>query len=88
MTEGYCTTLAEARCLHKPIIATDITSAKEQIKHGQTGILVKFDADELYLAIKKLIEDSEFRKKLSYNLSLEEVDTKNEINKLLEIIKK
>ena len=40
--EGYCITLAEARCFDNPIISTNFTGASEQIAHDQTGLISKF----------------------------------------------
>ncbi|WP_342613884.1 glycosyltransferase [Peribacillus frigoritolerans] len=83
--EGYCITLAEARCLNKPIITTGFTGAKEQIKNGVTGVIVNCDEDEIYQAIVMLITETNLCKKLTGNLSAETIDTKNEIKKIVNI---
>ncbi|MFS0764125.1 MULTISPECIES: glycosyltransferase [Peribacillus] len=83
--EGYCITLAEARCLNKPIITTSFTGAKEQIKNGVTGVIVNCDEDEIYQAIVTLINETNRCKKLIENLSAETIDTKNEIKKIVNI---
>ncbi|WP_077214391.1 glycosyltransferase [Bacillus dakarensis] len=67
--EGYCITLAEVRCLNRPIIATDFTGAKEQIKNGETGIIVPIDVGEIYHGINRLLRDKTLRENLSYNLA-------------------
>lgn len=72
--EGYCITLAEARCLHKPIITTDFTGAKEQIKDGETGWIIGFDENEMYNALVKLVNCDDLRKKFSDNLAKENFD--------------
>ncbi|WP_053984379.1 glycosyltransferase [Niameybacter massiliensis] len=66
--EGYCLTLAEARCLNKPIITTNFTGAKEQIKNGQTGMIIKGTEEALYEAVRYVIEHPEERIRLSDNL--------------------
>ncbi|MGJ9459040.1 glycosyltransferase [Oceanobacillus sp. CF4.6] len=53
--EGYCITLAEARCFNNPIISTNFTGAKEQIKQGKTGLIVNIDVNEIYNSIIELI---------------------------------
>ena len=71
--EGYCITLAEARCLKKPIISTKFTGVEEHIQNGKTGIVVS-NKDELYKAIKLLINNEDLRNKLSKNLIDEQVN--------------
>ncbi|MFY0781257.1 glycosyltransferase [Peribacillus simplex] len=83
--EGYCITLAEARCLNKPIITTNFTGAKEQIKNGVTGLIVKCDEDEIYQAIVKLINNLSIGEYFTNNLATESIDTKNEIEQIIKI---
>ena len=59
--EGYGITVAEAKALKKPIVATDIPEFREQIIDKKTGILCK-DNNELKCGIKLLIEDKNLRK--------------------------
>jgi len=83
--EAYCITVAEARVFNKPIITTN-TGASEQITNDETGLVINFDENEMYNAIKQLLEDKTLRKKFKKNLSTEKVDTTNEIEKLYKII--
>ncbi|MDN4526720.1 glycosyltransferase [Fictibacillus fluitans] len=55
--EGYCITLAEAKHLLKPIVATNFTGAKEQITDELTGLIVDINEEDLYLAIKKILDN-------------------------------
>ncbi|MDT8861094.1 glycosyltransferase [Alkalihalobacillus sp. MEB130] len=80
--EGYCITLAEARCFSNPIVCTKFTGAEEQITHNHTGLIVNFDEDEMYQAIKKILDDEILKNKLKNNLSNEIVDSTKEIEKL------
>lgn len=82
--EAYCITVAEARMFHKPIITTD-TGASEQIKHGKTGLVVQFDEEKMYEAVKRLLNDDILRGKFTRNLSKETEDTKSEIDKFNQI---
>ncbi|MEI5907733.1 glycosyltransferase [Bacillus spongiae] len=84
--EGYCLTLAEAKCLHKPIITTNFTGAREQIIHNQNGLIAEFDEEDLYIKIKDLIENKQKREKLIRNVSLSKVNTKLEVHKLFTYI--
>lgn len=45
--EGYCITLAEALCFDKPIIATNFTGAKEQLRGRQNGIVTGMSAEDI-----------------------------------------
>jgi glycosyltransferase involved in cell wall biosynthesis len=53
--EGFCITLAEAKCFNNPIIATNFTGAKEQIFNHNLGLIVEFSEQQLYESIKQLI---------------------------------
>ncbi|MBZ5749694.1 glycosyltransferase [Metabacillus rhizolycopersici] len=81
--EGYCITLIEARCLHKPIVTTDVNGAREQINNGKTGLIVNIEENDLYYAVKKLIINPDLRAKFTCNLAKEKFDT-FEIKKFIE----
>ncbi|RKD23247.1 glycosyl transferase [Ammoniphilus oxalaticus] len=84
--EGYCITLAEARCFDNPIITTHFTGAKEQITHGETGLIVEFDQEQMFTAIKRLLDDALLRKKLKKNLRNEKVDTTVEMERFYHLV--
>jgi glycosyltransferase involved in cell wall biosynthesis len=84
--EGYCITLAEAKCFNKAIISTNFTGASEQIIHNLTGLVVNFDEQEMYNGIKQLLDDGKFKRKLEENLQERVINTTTEIEKLLKII--
>ena len=79
--EGYCITLAEARCFNNPIITTNFTGANEQIRNEKTGLIVNFNQDEMYKAIKRIIKDRELKDSIGNNLEKDLVDTSGEIEK-------
>lgn len=80
--EGYCITLAEAKCFGKPIVCTNFTGAQEQIIDGKTGLIVNFDEHEVVEAVKNMINDIQLRSKFKRNLENIEEDT----NKIFEIL--
>jgi glycosyltransferase involved in cell wall biosynthesis len=75
--ESYCLTLAEAKCLCKPIISTNFIGAKEQLVNGVNGWIVEANEEDLYKTIKKLLDHPEKIRWLTNNLK-EESDTKNQ----------
>lgn len=84
--EGYCLTLAEAKCLHRPIITTDFLGAYEQIENGKTGFIVGCREEELYTKIKYLINHPLERKRLSHNLLRSDENKREEVQKLFNYI--
>ena len=84
--EGYCTTVVEARCFNKPMVITDVGGSREQIKDNFTGFIVNCTEDDIYKKLKLLINDKNLRTKFTNNLSKEGIDTRNEVNKLYELI--
>lgn len=80
--EGYCITLAEARCFNNPIITTDFTGANEQIKHEKTGLVCDISEEEIYRALRRLLDDKALFNNMKNNLDKERVDSTNEISKL------
>ena len=85
--EGYCLTLAEAKCLCKPIISTDFIGAYEQIENNINGCISKAEDNEIYRCIKSIINDSKLRSTFIKNLINEDINTEIEVNKLYKEIK-
>ncbi|MGE8204576.1 glycosyltransferase [Heyndrickxia sp. NPDC080065] len=84
--EGYCLSLAEARTFNKPIITTDFFAAREQIENEQNGLIVNFDENEMYQALKTLINNQTLRTKFENNLKKNNVEMANEIKKVLDCV--
>ncbi|HDR7516903.1 glycosyltransferase [Bacillus mobilis] len=83
--EGYCITLAEARCFNNPIISTDFTGASEQIIHNHNGLIVQFDEQQMYDSIVQILSDKLLDGRLRKNIEKEVVDTRKELKKLYRI---
>lgn len=82
--EGFCLTLAEAKCLNKPIVTTDFIGAYEQIINGHNGVIVRFDEQQLYEEIKNLIESPKKCDDLIKNLSDTNIDSTEDVRELLD----
>lgn len=53
--EGFCITLAEALCFNNPIVATNFTGAKEQLKLHSNCIVSNMSAEDIAKAIQSII---------------------------------
>lgn len=82
--EGYCLTLAEAKCLFKPIITTNFTGAHEQINNGYNGLIVSCCEEELYNKIKYLIDNKVVRERFRINLSNNKICNQSQSQKLFD----
>ncbi len=64
-SESYPLTIGEVMGLQKPIISTNVGGIPEMIEDGLDGILVNFDENEIFEAMKKFLTDSELVKKIT-----------------------
>lgn len=66
--EGFPNTVMEAGAMGLPSVVTDINGSREIIIHGDNGLIVPSkDVDSLYIAMKKMLLDTEARKKMASN---------------------
>ena len=83
--EGYCITLAEARCFNNPIVTTNFTGANEQIKHERTGLVCDIDEFEIYKCLKRILDNKDIKHNIIKNLESVFINTTTEIEKLKNI---
>ena len=86
--EGYCLTLAEAKCLCKPIVTTNFIGAYEQIKDKVNGFIVEINEDEIYEKVKYIIDNKNIGNDITNYLRNSYIDTKECVNKLIDYIDK
>jgi glycosyltransferase involved in cell wall biosynthesis len=84
--EGKSIAIDEAKILHKPIIVTNYSTAKDQIVHQENGLIVEMTPKSLSMGIKRLIDDRNLRMNLVERLSKERLGTESEIKKLYALI--
>lgn len=84
--EGYCLTLAEAKCLCKPIVTTNFIGAYEQIEDEINGFIVNQNEDDIYGKIKLIIDNKAISDKFIKNLESIVLDTTYDVNKLISYI--
>ncbi len=83
-------TLMEAAANRTAVIATDMSGINDVITDGESGLLIaERDVENLRLAIKKVLEDSDLRTTLAENLHLKAKDFDIEVvaAKYREVIK-
>ena len=84
--EGKSIALDEAKLLHKPIVVTNFTTAKDQINHLKNGIICEMDANSLADALTSLLQNESLQNELSLHLSKESLGSEDEIDKFYTIV--
>ncbi|MDZ5032862.1 glycosyltransferase [Clostridium perfringens] len=84
--EGKAVTVGEAQILGKPVMITNYTTAKSQVKEGFDGYICDSTIEGIADGIEKLFEDKAFRDKLAYNCKKSDYKNFNELNKLYKLI--
>lgn len=72
--EGYCMTIAEARYLCKPIVATCTTGALAQLTDGVDSTIVGMEAHEIANAVDDLLSNQAIREKYQSQLKQKQYD--------------
>lgn len=86
--EGKSIAIDEAKIMHKPIVVTNFSTAKDQIISGVNGLIVDMDPNEIASGIEKIINKTGFKDSLINNLTKEKLGTEEEINKFYKILKR
>lgn len=76
--EGMPITLVEAMGCGLPIIASAVGGVPDMIENGKSGILISPNADQLVVAIKKLMVDAKLREYLGKNAFVKSRDFSTE----------
>ncbi|MFB9325058.1 glycosyltransferase [Paenibacillus aurantiacus] len=80
--EGKSIAIDEAKILAKPIVVTDFSTAKDQIEHDRSGLIVGMDARAVADGIRRLLQEPRLRARLTEHLGQAELGTEEEIAKL------
>lgn len=84
--EGFGLAIAEAKVLHKPILATNFTVVHNQLKNMVNGVIVDMDAGEISKGIKEMLKNKDLLTTIKSNLEKENLDNESEVNKLYLLI--
>lgn len=80
--EGFGMAIGEAKILKKPIVVTNFTTASNQITHCKNGLICDMEADSLYYAIMKLINEKELTEMIIRNNNIDEEVFEYEFQKI------
>lgn len=84
--EGKSIAIEEAQILGCPIIASDCTGNREQIIHGQDGILCELSPEAVCDAVLKLLRDKSLRERLGKAAACKRVTYEEDINLLKDLL--
>lgn len=86
--EGKSVVLDEAKILGAPILATNYPTVCDQLTDQVSGKIVKMDAEHIAEGLSEMLDNEDFRKKLSDYLTSREWGNQKEIEKYMELIDK
>ena len=84
--EGKAVTVAEAQILSKPVVITNYTTAKSQLKDGFDGYITELSVEGLADGIEKAYKDPGMRNELMNNCRETKYGNSSEIEKLYAMI--
>lgn len=84
--EGFGMAIAEAKILHKPIIATNFSTVSNQITHGKNGLISEMSGECLANRIKYLLENKVLKEKIILSLKEESYDIEEEITNFYKLL--
>lgn len=84
--EGKAVTVGEAQILSKPVMITNYTTAKSQVRDGLDGYITELSIEGIVTGIEKLYKESIIRKELTNNCRKTDYSNSCELDKLYEIM--
>ena len=83
--EGKAVTVGEAQILGKPVLITNYTTAKSQVRENIDGYICELSVEGIANGIEKLYKNKDLREKLSNNCKNTNYSNKDELQKLYEL---
>lgn len=84
--EGKSIAIDEAKIMHKPIVVTRFSTAKDQIEDGVEGLIVDMNGKAIACGVERLIQDIGLRNQFVDHLSTLALGTEDEIDKLYKLL--
>ncbi len=86
--EGKSIALSEAKALGAPLVVSNVSGNRQQVKDGENGLICALSKEELSRAIIRLYEDEALRKKMGdTNKSQSVFEGKEDLSLLLDLVK-
>lgn len=85
--EGKSIAIQEAQILGKPMVVSDCSGNREQVCHGEDGLVCDLNSGSLAEKITLLLEDEALRRRLGAAAAEKNTDAAEEIQKLLSMLK-
>lgn len=86
--EGKSMVIDEAKILCKPILVTNYSTVKDQIKDGKEGIIVELDAQDIASKLYELLIDNSIRESLVQNLKRKDYGNTNIMSKYYDVFER
>ena len=83
--EGKAVTVGEAQILGKPVVITNYTTAKSQVRDNVDGYICGLSVEGIANGIEELYKDKNLRIKLSENCKNTDYSNSSELQKLYSI---
>ena len=83
--EGKAVTVGEAQILGKPVVITNYTTAKSQVRDNVDGYICELSVDGIADGVEKLYKDKKLRIKLSNNCKNTDYSNSSELENLYNI---
>ena len=77
-SEGWPLIIADTLILQKPILSTAVGGIPEMIRHLENGYLIRYDADEIYNAMKEFLGNTDVIEKINKGLENSEKQFDNQ----------
>lgn len=84
--EGKSIAIDEAMILHKPIVVTNFSTAKDQIIDSYNGLIAEMNPESIANAVLKYFEDKNVTQKICSNLQQNNYTTEHEIEIFYKLI--
>lgn len=85
--EGKSIAIQEAQILGKPMVVSDCSGNREQVRRGEDGLMCDLTPESLAENITLLLDDEALRRKLGAAAAEKNADAAEEIQKLLSMLK-
>lgn len=84
--EGFPMVIQEALILGVPVLTTPYAAVKEQVVHGENGIVTEMNTESIYIHLKMVLEGPQLLNELKVNIQHHPVSNHIAINQLSDVL--